>query len=181
MLRLFLRVVAAFALLVGLFLLIGCFIPRGYDIETSVVIDASPAEVFPWINRLENWEKWSPISEERISSLTTEYSGEKEGVGAIQTWTESRGEGKMWITESRVNELIEYDWRFSNFPDLHGTFVLETPPDDNSKCTVSWRSAGQLPAGPFYGYLSVIFESAMTAEYQKCLDLLKKAVEETAG
>jgi len=181
MLRLFLRVLLAFLALVGVFLLIGALLPRGYNIESSVVIEAPPSEVFPWVNRLQKWEAWSPISESRIDGLSAGYSGTPEGEGAIQTWTESRGSGKMWIENSEPQKLIQYKWRFDGFPDLEGTFEFKQVDSDENQpqCLVTWKSVGSLPAGPFYGYFGLIFNSAMTAEYQKSLDRLKQEIEKT--
>ncbi len=180
MFRLFLRVAAAFAALVGLVLLIGCFIPRNYDVEATVLINAPASSVFPKINQLNNWETWSPISESRISSLEADYSGEIAGVGAIQTWREPRGEGKMWITASQPDEQIEYLWRFANWPELKGTFEF-VPSDDGSQCEVKWRSVGKLPGGPFYGYFGVLLDSLLTNEYQNCLERLKDELEASAN
>jgi len=176
--KLFLRVLCLFAVVIGLFLLAGSLLPRDYDVQASVVIDAEPARVFPWVNTLRNWETWSPVSEERIASLKANYSGPRAGEGAIQTWIEARGDGKMWITRSVPDQRIEYRWRFGNFPDLTGEIVLQpVTENEQTKCRVLWLSAGHLPSGPFYGYSGLFFEGALEKEYQKSLERLKSSVE----
>ncbi len=203
MFRLFLRVLTAFLALIGIVLLIGCLLPRNYAIETSVIIEAPSEKVFPLINELRKWESWSPISEERIQGLTANFSGADAGEGAIQTWSESRGDGKMWIVNSQPNHAIEYRWRFANFPELVGTFRFESEPnqshsplvqlnrnDDQDQsqsqnapasgadfCKVTWSSSGRLPSGPFYGFFGLIFENAMNREYAASLQRLKHIVE----
>lgn len=177
MLKLFLRVCLAFTAIVGLVLLIGCFIPRSYDVQTSIVIEAPPEKIFPLINRLSNWESWSMLSESRIEGLDIEYSGEEAGSGAIQSWTEPRGKGRMSITASEANKSVDYAWRFDSFPKLDGRFTLKSVSESPQKCEVTWSSSGQLPAGPFYGYFSFVFESAFENEYQKSLQRLKTEAE----
>ncbi|HMO12961.1 MAG TPA: SRPBCC family protein [Pirellulaceae bacterium] len=131
MLKLFLRVFLAFLAVIGIFLLIGSLLPRNYSVESSVIIETPIELAFPHINELRNWEHWSPISVSRIENLTVDFSGANAGVGAIQTWTESRGTGKMWIEKSEANQLIEYKWRFVNFPELTGQFIFERVPNPN--------------------------------------------------
>jgi hypothetical protein len=56
----FIRVVAAAAVLVLIFLGIGMVLPRNYDVQAEITIEAPPETIFPMINQLPNGEHGRP-------------------------------------------------------------------------------------------------------------------------
>ena len=134
-----------------------------------------PRSVFALINELQQWESWSPWSPERIEALKVTYGTPNAGKGASQSWTEPRGSGKLWITETEPGLRVAYEMKFGDFPEMSSEFNIEAI--DDSHCKVIWTSAGKLPGGPFYGYLSFIFESGMQYEYDQGLSRLKEVAE----
>ncbi len=176
--NLLLRILAAVAVFAGIVMLIGALIPRGFETTSSVVIDAPPEKVFPYVNRIRMWSDWTSWNPHEIADLTVEYSGNETGQGAIQTWTEPRGSGKLWITASVENESVEFTSSFANFPDMQSSLTL-IPQD--GKTRVKWVSTGSLPAGPFYGWFGLTFSDSLQREYKKSLDRLKRLVETEPG
>lgn len=164
-------VLVAFVLIV---LLIGTMMPRGFETSSSVVIKAPPEVIFPQINNIKMWANWSMWNEHDIPGLKVEYSGPDSGVGAVQKWTEKRGEGKLWITESLENEVVNFTSIFAHFPESQSSITL-TPGTDGVR--VEWKSEGALPGGPFYGWFGMTFSDSLAREYKKALKKLKRHCE----
>jgi hypothetical protein len=176
MTKYFLRLILLVAAIIGVLLLIEAMLPRGYDFERSTSIDRSPEIVFGQLNSLKNWPNWSKqFNVREIEQLQIKYSGTEAGVGAAQTWTERRGTGKLWITESVANDKIVYESEFASFPKMTGTFTLTSDGDNQTK--IKWRHHGRLPQTPLYGLLSGVFSSQMGYEYEKSLAALKSLLE----
>lgn len=177
MAKYYLRLLLLIAAIIGVLLLVERMLPRSYDFEQSVEIDRAAAEIFPYLNSLKKWPQWSQqFNVERIDQLVIKYNGTDEGVGAAQTWTEIRGEGELWITESKLDESVTYANTFQNFPEMTSTFTLSR--EGESKTVVTWRSSGELPRTPLYGLMSSIFVTQMEYEYEKSLAGLKALVEQ---
>ena len=172
--NLLLRIAIALGLLVGIVALIGSLLPRDYAFESRVEVAAPPEDVFPWLNNLDQWQNWSMWRRDRIEGLSVQTGPKKEGVGAVQTWSEPRGRGKLWITASEPDRRVEYKLDFENFPTMDSTIQL-VPSGQGT--TVIWTSRGKLPSGPFYGYFGSIFGDGMKYEYDQALQELKKQIE----
>jgi len=168
-----LRVFGAAAVLVLLFLLIGMLLPHGYQTSAEVVIDAPPAKVFSYLNRLDRWPEWSQWATSKDSMFTVEYGPQVEGVGAVQTWKEPRGTGKLWVTGSDPDRSLEYVVEFGDFPRMTSRFELESV---ESGTRLRWSSEGRLPSGPFYGWLRMAFVNGMKSQYQQALNKLDAVV-----
>jgi uncharacterized protein YndB with AHSA1/START domain len=168
-----LRVFGAAAVLVLLFLLIGMLLPHGYQTSAEVVIDAPPAKVFSYLNRLDRWPEWSQWATSKDSMFTVEYGPQVEGVGAVQTWKEPRGTGKLWVTGSDPDRSLEYVVEFGDFPRMTSRFELE-PVESGTR--LRWSSEGRLPSGPFYGWLRMAFVNGMKSQYQQALNKLDAVV-----
>ena len=112
----FFRLLLVIAAFVGLVFVVGTFLPRNYALESVVEIDAPVDAVFPQINELENWSNWSPWGEQE--GIDVEFKGESAGVGSILTWSDPRGDGKLWITESQPNQLVKYRMYSGGFPEM---------------------------------------------------------------
>ena len=177
MAKYFLRLVLLIAAIVGVLLLFEQMLSRSYEFQQTVKIERPAAEIFPYLNSLKKWPQWShQFNVEKIPNLVIKYNGTDKGVGAAQTWTEERGEGDLWITESTPNESLTYKNTFLNFPEATSTFTLE--PVGENKTVVTWHSAGQLPSTPLYGLGALLISGQMEYAYEKSLNELKALVEQ---
>lgn len=168
-----LRVFGAATVLVLLFLLIGMLLPHAYQTSAEVVIDAPPAKIFSYLNRLDRWPEWSQWATDKDSMFSVDYGPQVEGVGAVQTWKEPRGTGKLWITRSDPDRRLEYVVEFGNFPRMTSRLELE-PTESGTR--LRWSSEGRLPSGPFYGWLRMAFVNGMKSQYQQALIKLDAVV-----
>lgn len=174
MLNIAIRLVGVILAVALLVLAIGYFLPRDFEIDASIDIAAPPEKVFPMINSLPEWQKWSNWNEEKIEGLTIRYGEIKDGVGAVQTWTDDRGSGKLWITKSEPSKSVEYKLKFGDFPEMFSRFEL-FPSRGGTR--VEWTSRGMLPNGAFYGYSALLFPMQMTHQYDQSLNRLKELIE----
>ena len=184
MAKYYFRLILLFASVIGFFAIIGSLLPRGYSFSTEATIAATPAEIFPEINSPRNWKNWSrQWNPTEIEGLEIQYNEEEQGVGAAQSWTDIRGKGKLWITQSKPNESITYEMEFAGFPKMTSTIELVADPNsqesDQSQTTVRWSSEGRLPGGPFYGYFGSFFSGQMRTQYEMSLEKLKSNLETT--
>jgi len=175
MTKYYLRLLLLFGAVVGFFAIVGSLLPRSYSFVSEIRIAGSQQEIFQKINSPREWQAWSKQwNPNEIEGLVISYNGEIEGVGAAQRWSDVRGTGKLWITQSKPCESIEYEMEFANFPKM--TSQIELEPIDR-EIRVSWSSQGKLPGGPFYGYFAAFFSSQMRSEYEKSLENLKRLIE----
>lgn len=118
----------------------GSSMPDKLHIERSVVINAPADIVFKQVNNLKNWEKWNPWYELDPTQKLT-YNDIPEGKGAMYGWEGNKnvGKGTMTIEDSRPNETVEIDLKFTepfeSNPD--GGFDLSTVEGGATK--VVWR------------------------------------------
>lgn len=130
-------------ILLGLFfltvVLAGLFLPNFWVIEKAELVNATPDELFPLINSLEEWPNWTVwSSDNEDSNLTFEYQEQTEGLGAIQIWKSNRINGKMMITSSASNKEIKYQFDIAEGKlTLLGTIVLDIA--DTNYTQIAWR------------------------------------------
>jgi len=153
------------------FAIIGSLLPHGYSLSATQQINAAPNVVYSQIDSMPDWKSWSQWDPDSIKDLTVTYGAD----GKSQRWTDVRGDGKLWITDQKPDERIDYRMRFASFPEMDASIAL-TSKDGGT--LVTWTSEGTLPSGPFYGYFRHVFVSGMTRQYQQSLSKLKKIIED---
>lgn len=165
-----LRLFGLIFLVIVVIAIIGSLLPRSYDFEVTETISASPEQIYQEIETLPKWQAWSQWSLENENVTSLEYSEDS----LSQTWTDQRGEGSLWITDRQENQSVSYSMTFGNFPEMKSTIELKSLGEGSTK--VSWRSQGELPGGPFYGYFGPFFSTGMRSHYQYGLSKIAKIV-----
>jgi effector-binding domain-containing protein len=88
----------ALAVLIVLFILLGLFGPKSYQLERSIVIAATPDMIWPHMNSLKKVNEWSPFLKEDPDAVV-EYTGNDGEVGSKSTWSSKKmGKGEQTIT-----------------------------------------------------------------------------------
>ena len=168
------RLLLLIGTILAIFAAIGSLLPRSYDFATQIEIEAPADKIFPQINTISNWKKWTQWNPNEIPGLTVQYSGAASGEGATQSWTDVRGSGKLWITNSVANRQVDYEMRFANFPNMTSQIELM---EAGEHTNVRWSSRGRLPGGPFYGFFAPFFSTQMRNQYDQSLTKLKENME----
>ncbi len=149
---------------------VGYLLPRSYDFEVGETIDVDPQTVFEKIDKFPQWQHWSQWSAEDPNISFLKYEDE----GNAMHWTDNRGKGVMEIMETDPGKTVQVSSKYGAFPEMVSTLTVSS---DAGFTTVTWRSVGALPGGPFYGYFSPFFPNGMRALYSQSLRKLKNLCE----
>ncbi len=159
----------------------GAFLlPGEANVSRSVVINAPPDKVFPLVNDLKQFHKWSPWS--KIDpQMQTSFEGPEAGPGQKMTWSsdhQSVGKGAQTITESKPNEHVTTALDFGDMGQAKAAFDL-TPEGQGTK--VTWSFNSDLGMNPLSRWMGLMFDSWIGEPYEKGLADLKKMVETEAA
>ena len=145
---------------------VGYLLPRSYDFEVGTTIDVEPQVVFDNIDKFPDWHEWSYLSSKNPNISFLEFKDD----GSTLEWTDNRGQGVMKITETEPGKMIKVSSNYGTFPEMISTLTVSS---DAGFTVVTWRSVGELPSGPFYGYFAPFFPNGMRAQYSESLRKLK--------
>ncbi|MEX2025792.1 MAG: SRPBCC family protein [Pirellulaceae bacterium] len=168
---------AILAVLIIGFLVVVAMQPDDFVITRSATIDAPPADVFPHVNDLHQWQAWSPWAKLDPSAKNT-FEGPSAGAGAAFSWSgnDKIGEGKMTITESKPNELVRMKLEFVRpMEDKADTDFVLAPA--GGKTDLTWTMAGK---NNFMGKAFCLFmdmDAMVGGDFEEGLANLKKIVE----
>ena len=152
--------------------------PRQY--ERTHQVKAPSSVVYSIINDLHQWDRWSPYSQLDPEMKKT-YEGPDSGPGASYAWNgnDQVGEGKLTIMESKPDEFVKMDLRFTRPFECQNkvTFAI-TPAGDETK--VSWIMEG---TNTFVGKLFDVLlnmDKMVGADFEKGLTTLDTVSQEDA-
>jgi uncharacterized protein YndB with AHSA1/START domain len=118
--------------------------PSVFRVERSVEIDAPPERVFPFIDDLRQWDRWSPWAGKDPAMRMTR-SAASAGVGAWQEWDGNSkvGKGRMEIVESEPARRVVYGLTFIKpfQAENRAEFLIEGA----GPVTVRWAMTGPAP------------------------------------
>lgn len=165
--------------LIALFIVIGLFLPRTWEVSRSLTMAASKHRIYAEVANLHNFTKWSPWTDEKDKTLQYTYSGPEIGVGAQQDWTsEKMGKGWLKVVKADPETGIVYDLFIdmgSMQSSLTGTMDFESTGDQT---TVTWTDRGDSGNNIFKRWMSVLFVTRMLGpDLEKGLANLKVIVE----
>jgi len=173
----FLVVVLCLVLAVGvIFVAGGLMLDKSYDLNRSIIIDASPRDVHAFAGDLEKWDQWMPWWEEDQSIEVTR--GKKtEGVGASQTWTSEQGNGEITITASDRKTGIDYDMAFISGEKRMPSKGAIRYEEVGKKTRVTWSMKGEMNIPIMGGWLAATMDMSMGKQFDRGLANLKAKVE----
>lgn len=157
------RILAAFAALLALFLGVGFALPGRWTVERSALVDAPPGRVFPWIDAPSAWRAWTPWPDTDLRA-----EGPERGAGAKVRWDdETWGEGAFTVTGSEPPRRVDYEVRVQEGSMVtRGRIVLE-PAGGGTR--VTWREWGDFGWNPLLGYAALNMDRMQGAELEKGL------------
>ena len=165
--------------LVVLLAIVGLFLPSSARVERSIVIERTPALIFPVVNSFERFNEWSPWHDIDPDATYT-YSGPSSGVGASMSWkgNDAVGTGVQTITASEPDRRIALDLQFGEMDASKVEMLLAL---EGGGTRVTWTlesNFGYDLAGRYFGLL---LDKFVGADYEKGLAQLKKLVESTSA
>lgn len=166
-----------FSLIFLAFIIVVVTQPDEFRVMRSLMMDAPPEKIFPQVNNLRNWEKWSPWVKLDPNSKSF-FEGAEAGEGAYMRWVGNYkvGEGSMQIIESRPYDFIKL--RLDFLKPMQATNNAEfTFRNDGGKTEVTWSMYGK---NSFIGKAMGLFfncEKMAGGQFEKGLSGLKSLVE----
>lgn len=123
--------VVIIALILGLFAY-AAMQPSAFRIARSTTINATPEQIFAFLNDFHQWELWSPW-EKLDPTMKKTYGAAATGVGATYAWEGNKkvGRGSMEITESESPKRVCIALNFF------------APIKANNKCEFTLTSKGE--------------------------------------
>jgi len=111
--KIFLRILGFFAILLIAFAIYIATKPTSYDVKRTQLIKAPTAVIFSTINEYKTWVDWGPWKKQDPSIIPT-YPEKTSGVGAAYFWTSTQDvEGRMetlsLVENKSINQKIYFD------------------------------------------------------------------------
>ncbi len=154
--------------------------PGEVSIDRSIVIDAPPEVIYPFIVQFKKRLTWYPwyLADPDIS---LEFKGEEGHVGAVAIWEGNNqvGAGEEVITAADENRRVESTIQFIQpfESEVETDFELD-PEGDQTKVTWQYRGKLNFPINIIGIFMD--FEDAVGSDFKRGLENLKKVCENDA-
>ncbi len=146
-------------------MLIGLVLPGTWTAEASIQIEASPAEVFPFLNDLSRWDRWTTWGD-----IDSELSDPSRGVGASRAWDDSNfGSGSVTIIGSASPTFVRYEVEVEGGASVIGELRIQAL---GGASQVTWREEGDFGRNPLMGYVARGMAKSQGAQLAESLEKL---------
>jgi len=171
------KIVAALGVIVIGFVAFVATRPSEYRVARTVTMAAPASAVFPQVNDFHRWGAWNPWAKIDPAMKQT-YEGAPAGPGAVYTWAGNKevGEGRMTVTESRVNELVRINLEFLKPFAATSTAEFTFRPEGD-RTAVTWSMVGQANFIAKIIHLFVDMDTMIGGNFERGLADLKSIVE----
>jgi hypothetical protein len=176
-----LGLLGAFVLVVLVVLALAAGKPDKMHIERSLVMQGTPAHVFPYANDFTKFTTWIPWTELDLNQTQT-YSEPPSGLGAWYEWSgnDDVGSGRMEILSvepEKVVHLLEFIEPFASR--AQSTLSMKAVAD--GKVEVTWAFDQDADFGTKVMTVFMDMDMMLGADFEKGLSNLQKLVEADAA
>ncbi len=170
-----LAVIAVIVAGIGIFVIAGFLLPATIHVERWAIMDATPRDIYPFLNDFRKFNKWSPWAA-RDPGAKYVYSGPEQGPGAAMRWqSESLGKGRQQIVVSLPDERTVWRLDLGKMGTAETAFTLML---EGAKTRVTWTFNSELPYNPLVRWWGLILPRRIAADYDEGLSRLKQSVEQ---
>lgn len=167
----------AFLAFVIILILAGFLLPPKVELSRTISMKAQASVVFQQINKLTEWDHWSPWHKIDTAMKIT-YSNPAEGSNAYYDWTSNHsdvGNGRLTILNAIPNQKIECRMDFQDFGSSFSNFLIE----ENTEGTqVTWTFETDMGLNPIARWMGIMMmKSAIGKDFEKGLEDLKSYTE----
>ncbi|MCC6722922.1 MAG: SRPBCC family protein [Saprospiraceae bacterium] len=164
--------------IIALAILVAAFLPKNFEYERSIDINASKEVVFSIVNDLKTQDVWGPW-QKQDPTIKNIYNEVASGVGQVSSWTsEGSGNGKQTITESTPPTSVKVKVEFEGQGGGDGWYKLAD--GENGATKTSWGMAFDAP-WPTNIFTALFAGSMMNKMFDTGLTDLKKMAEAQAA
>jgi effector-binding domain-containing protein len=158
---------------VALVFIIPLFMAETTSVSANINIKASPATVFHQVDKLKNWENWSPF--ETDSTIVNTYEGNERGKGAIRHWNGKKaGSGTITILESEPYNKIVNKLEFGDGSGGEGSWSFNSA---NDSLHVNWTITINNLSYPMGRLMSPLMKMILKPMLEKGLVSLREVSE----
>jgi uncharacterized protein YndB with AHSA1/START domain len=157
---------------------IAAFQPSDFKVERSLVINAAPEAIFPYVNSPKLFDTWNPFAKED-PNIKMSYAGPESGEGAQSSWVGNShvGEGAMEIVQVVPNQDVRVRLDFKK--PMEGSNMAHyslVPEAGGTK--VTWEMTGKNNiVGRIFCTLMGGMDKMVGGQFEKGLNSLKQIVE----
>ena len=154
-------------------------LPTRQKIERSIVINATAADIYNQLIKLENFNKFSVWSQQDSSAIYT-LSGTDGTVGATSEWKgspEISGEGKIEITELGANKKVVHKIHFTKPQNGTAESIFSLLETNSSTTSVTWTFYLSTPRPWNIFNLFSSLDKQMGKDFEDGLANMKKMIE----
>ncbi|RTL36541.1 MAG: polyketide cyclase [Candidatus Melainabacteria bacterium] len=151
--------------------------PNSFIVQRSIIINAGPESIYPFIADFHRWTSWSPY--ERLDAkMEKSYSGSQSGLGAKYLWdgNEKAGAGTMEIIEATQPSKVVIKLDFSKPFEGHNVAQFRLEPKDRTT-SVSWSMSGESSVMMKFAGLFMNMDELIGKDFEIGLRTLKEEVE----
>jgi len=153
---------------------VGLLLPSRYEVERSVVIDASPEQVHGLVGDLDRWGEWEPWTE-LDPTIETTLGATTAGVGATQSWTGDSGDGALTFTACDPRTGVVYDLLLDG-GEIRSVGSITYDAADGGT-TVTWVMAGDSGMNLIGRYFGLMMDAMVGPAFERGLSKLEERVE----
>lgn len=162
------------ALVVGIFVIVGLFLPTEFNVIRVRYIKAKPSAVSLYVNDLHKWGTWFPWKQLGKPHYL-KFGDITSGVGAHMNWVNRGGKGLLTFTKSSPEKGVDYDISLYDGFFKCDVSLLHTE-FKKGKTYVSWAVKGNIDTPIVGGYMALLMEPVAGAILNRGLKNLKRNV-----
>jgi len=171
------KLLVVVGVLITLFVVTSFFISKDYSVERTIVINAEPSEIYPYIVDLKEWSKWG-VWFKRDPNMELNFSWPDRAIGMRSEWkSDTEGNGEMEITQLEHNRRVLYRLYFPDY-DMGSTGAFEIRPTSNGS-VVTWRDEGSVDNNPINRYFALMMDGMIGPDFEMGLENLKTLAEKS--
>jgi hypothetical protein len=156
--------------------LLPLFLPRRPRIARRILIRADRFHIFPLVNDLRNWPRWTAWNQRQ--EIEYHYEGPLAGAGATQHWRAGGHSGVLHMTQSHDGERIAYTLMMDDRLLIEGAIALDEVAPHHTR--VLWIARWQASPIPWARYMDLAMMWWIGHDFARGLENLRKLAETTA-
>ncbi|RYZ71141.1 MAG: polyketide cyclase [Proteobacteria bacterium] len=179
----FIKILAVVAVIIVGVLIAAATRPNQFRYERSIEISATPEQIFPFINDLKEWPKWSPYDKiDPNMKKTLSGPNNSVGPGATLDWegNSQAGTGHMEITSSTPPGLIQLKLIMMKPMAANNDVEFKIQPIASGS-RVDWSMSGDAPFVSKVASLFMNIDKMVGDQFVQGLTALKGLVESSRG
>jgi len=153
------------------------FLRRRHRVVRRAILRGTPAEIFPLINDLRNWPRWTTWN--RREEIHYTYEGSPSGIGAVQKWSSRRMDGTIHIVQSVPDERIAYTLDIADGK-YHMDGVIVVEPVRKHLTRVTWVAGWHGNPNPYERYVDLLMRWWIGRDFEAGLENLRELAESPA-